>query len=253
MTDDVIEILRHGFVTTEVRFPGWPQIRTRREGLDTYFNQLMCLRQECREFWINQTLLFQTYPHQRLLRAARQKPFEMQLINYRSQMQAARQEILNRWPEVLPANGAFTVTYSWPSSNPNESLTDKLYREEQLRIDQRFQQVHEQAEAEFRQKFLTILSELLLRVQGEGPRYSRQILRRWEVFLSWYRNLRYLLGTPLDQLIEQTAREVEFYDSDSVRYDIDVRTEFAAKLQSVFGVMMEMNKEGSYRGVHEPA
>jgi hypothetical protein len=140
-------------------------------------------------------------------------------------------------PEV---RGLFAVEWDFPSVEPPSylmRLNPDLYREEQERIANRFEEAVQLAEQAFLSEFSKLVSHLTERLTA-GPDRERKVFRDSAIanlveFFSRFRTLNVRSNAQLDDLVEQAQQVVRGIGSQELRNDAGLRQHVAAQLAGV--------------------
>ncbi len=221
------------------------------------FRKLTALRGRVTDYWRGLTLPY-VEPGVRLIRQADVEAFSHTLEGFRDELGQAAADLeavfeemkadargrLGRLydPADYPAEvrGLFGLAWDFPSVEPPNYLlrvAPELYRQEQERVAQRFEEAVRLAEQAFAAELAQLVSHLAERLaDGEGG--QRRVFRDTAVtnlteFFARFRQLSVRSSPELDALVEQAQQLVRGVTPQGLRDDDGLRRQLAAGMQQV--------------------
>lgn len=231
------------------------------------YRKLTCLRSRIAAYWRQVTLPY-VEPGMRLIRQEDIEKFAHTMEGYRDdlvhaelelaqafeQIKADAQRRLGRLydPSQYPAEvrGLFGVAWDFPAVEPPPylmRLSPEIYRQEQERVAQRFEQAVQLAEQAFLAEFARLVEHLCERLTtngtGEKKVFRDSILENLTDFFDKFRHLNVRSNQDLDALVERAQELVRGVTPGALREDADLRqriaTQFSQVQASIDGMLVD--------------
>ena len=194
----------------------------------------------------------------RLIRRDRIKDFEEQMAEYvqviagaganlESHYAAMRDEARRRlgdlydeteYPETI--GGEFRVSWEYPSFDPPAYLRDispKLYEQQAERLQRRFDEAVELAEAAFISEFAKLVGRLAERltgdVDGKPKTFKDTSVTKLKEFFSRFGELNIGSNEAFDAIVHDAKKLLGDTQPEQLREDLDLRAHIAEKLSTV--------------------
>jgi hypothetical protein len=169
---------------------------------------------------------------------------EAELNGVYDQIKADARQRLGRLynPQDYPSEvrGLFSVSWEFPSIDPPSylmQLNPDIYRQEQERVAQRFEQAVQLAEQAFIGELAKLVSHLTERLttgqDGEKKVFRDSAIANLTEFFSRFRDLNVRSNAQLDRLVEQAQQIVRGVQPQELRDNDGLRQHVAAQLASV--------------------
>jgi hypothetical protein len=136
--------------------------------------------------------------------------------------------------------GVFSLTWDYPSIEPPEYLlhyNPGLYRQQQARVQERFEQAVVLAENAFGERLQELISHLLDRLRGvetgETKQFSNSTVENFAKFAAEFRRMNIRGNTQLESLINQAQSIVSGVDSKAIRANGDLRQTLSTQMGEV--------------------
>lgn len=136
--------------------------------------------------------------------------------------------------------GVFSLTWDYPSIEPPEYLLNynpQLYRQQQARIQERFEQAVVLAENAFGERLQELIDHLLERLRGvetgEAKRFSNSTVENFAEFAAEFRRMNIRGNTQLESLINQAQSIVSGVDSKAIKANGDLRQTLSTQMNEV--------------------
>ena len=221
------------------------------------FRRLTAIRTRLGNYWRGLTLPY-TEPGIRLIRQSDVEPFVHVMEGFREELAQAESELAIAYNEIkadarqrlgrlfnlsdYPAEvrGLFAVTWEFPSVEPPDylmRLNPEIYRQEQERVAQRFEEAVRLAEQAFLEEFARLVSHLSERLvtgtDGEKKVFRDTAVTNLTEFFERFRHLNVGSSEQLDALVGQAQQLVQGMSPQTLRDDQDLRRQVATQLGQV--------------------
>jgi len=225
------------------------------------FKAVTSIRSQTRAYWTSISLPFPETGI-RLVRQDTIDAFQAQMADFKRQLDAAVVRLDDEYaalkaaaenrlgslfnPADYPASlvGLFDVSWDFPSVEPPDylrQLNPELYEQECRRIQSRFEQTVELAEAAFTEELSRLVSHLSERLSGQEdgrPKVFRDsAVGNLREFFDRFRSLNVRSNEQLDTLVDQCERIVEGAEPRELRNNSGLRQQVATQLSSIQSVL----------------
>ncbi len=221
------------------------------------FQQVTAVRSQIISYWKGMSLPFPE-PGVRLIRQDDVQAFNARMSQYRDELRLAVDNLDQQFEQLKRAaqnrlgslfnpidypptlRGLFGVDFEFPSVEPPEyllRLNPDLYRQEKLRIQQRFDDAVKLAEEAFVTEFGKLVSHLTERLTA-GPDGDRKIFRDSAItnlatFFQRFRSLNVRSNADLERLVETAQQVLAGADPHLVRNSPSLRQHITTQLAGV--------------------
>ena len=221
------------------------------------FRNLTAIRSRLGSYWRGLTLPF-TEPGIRLLKQADIQTFVHTMEGFRDELVEAESALNTVYDEIKAdarrrlgrlynpgdyppeVRGLFGVEWDFPSVEPPSylmQLDPDIYRQEQERVAQRFEEAVHLAEQAFISEFAKLVSHLAERL-GNGEDGERRIFRdsavtNLEEFFNRFRQLNVRSNEDLDHLVEDAREMVRGVTPQSLRQNGQLRVQIASQMNQM--------------------
>lgn len=201
-------------------------------------------------------------PGIRLIRQDDVPVFDVQMTTLRAELDEAVEQLNERYGELRDAArtrlgrlfnsadypdslvGLFRVEHDFPSVEPPEylrELSPELFRQEQARIQQRFNEAVRLAEEAFTVEFAKLVSHLTERLSGTDdgkPKVFRDsAVENLSAFFQRFRDLNVGSDAELERLVEEAQQIVRGVAPQSLRDNSQLRQQIVTQLSGVQSVL----------------
>jgi len=212
------------------------------------YKALTAIKSQAQAYWRKMTLPF---PQQgiRLMRQADIPAFEAQMADFKQQLedavhvlqqeyenikQTARETLgqlynENDYPTSL--ENIFAIYWEYPNVDAPQYLmafSPELYRQEQLRAQQRFEDAVLLAENAFAEELQTLVEHLLSRLEpgptGEQKKFNSSTITKFQEFADNFRRMNVRSNAELNSLIDRAASIVQGVDAKMLRTNGNLRS-----------------------------
>jgi hypothetical protein len=213
-------------------------------------------------------------PGIRLIRQEDVPIFDVQMTTLRAELDEAVEQLNDRYGELRdaartrlgrlfnPADypntlvGLFRVEHDFPSVEPPEylrKLSPELFRQEQARVQQRFNDAVRLAEEAFTAEFAKLVSHLTERLSGteDGkPKVFRDsAVDNLSEFFQRFRSLNVGSDADLERLVDDAQRVVRGVEPQALRDNTVLRQQIATQLSGVQAVLDGMMVDRPRRNI----
>jgi hypothetical protein len=222
------------------------------------FRAVTAIRTRITDYWRGVTLPFPE-AGVRLIKHSEVEGFDKQMADHKAELedavraldrhfeelkQAAAQRLGSLYNAVdYPATllGLFGVSWDYPNIEPPDyliGLSPDLYRQEQERVEARFEEAVQLAEQAFLEEFSKLVAHLTERITGMSEDGTPKVFRDSAVgnlcvFFERFRSLNVRSNQRLDALVVQAQRAVRGVAAQDLRDSQSVRREVSAQLARV--------------------
>ena len=201
-------------------------------------------------------------PGIRLIRQDDVPVFDVQMTTLRAELDEAVEQLNERYGELRDAArtrlgrlfnsadypdslvGLFRVEHDFPSVEPPEylrELSPELFRQEQARIQQRFNEAVRLAEEAFTVEFAKLVSHLTERLSGTDdgkPKVFRDsAVENLSAFFQRFRDMNVGSDAELERLVEEAQQIVRGVAPQSLRDNSQLRQQIVTQLSGVQSVL----------------
>jgi hypothetical protein len=222
------------------------------------FRAVTAIKTKITDYWRGLTLPFPE-PGVRLIKHDQVESFDQQMADYRAELedavrtldqyfdelkQAAAQQLGTLYnPADYPSTliGLFGVSWDYPNVDPPDYLigvSPDLYRQEQARVQARFEEAVQLAEQAFLDEFAKVVAHLTERISGTNEDGMPKVFRDSAVdnlsdFFERFRSLNVRSNQQLDDLVARAQRAVRGVAAQDLRDSQSIRQEVATQLARV--------------------
>ena len=221
------------------------------------FRDVTAIRGQIQSYFRNVSLPYPE-PGIRLVRQTQLSAFSDQLSLYRTQLEAAVDELDGHYSELQSAarrrlgtlynsadypgslRGLFLVDWDFPAVEPPDYLrqiSPELYEQEQARVVARFEEAVRLAEEAFTGELSKLISHLCERISGSAdgkPKIFRDsAVTNLHEFFERFRTLSVRSDADLEQLVNQAQQLLQGIDPQTLRHERSVRQQLGRQLAVV--------------------
>jgi hypothetical protein len=222
------------------------------------FRTVTAIRTKITDYWRGLTLPFPE-PGVRLIKHDQVEGFDQQMADYRVELEDAVRTLDQYFEELkeaaakqlgtlyndadYPATlvGLFGVSWDYPNVDPPDYLigvSPDLYRQEQARVQARFEEAVQLAEQAFLDEFAKVVAHLTERITGVNEDGTPKVFRDSAVenlteFFERFRSLNVRSNQQLEDLVTQAQRAVRGVAAQDLRDSQSIRQEVTTQLARV--------------------
>ena len=225
------------------------------------FKAVTAVKNRAASYWKAVSLPF-TEPGIRLIRQDKVETFDIQMHEYRQELEEAVVELDLRYTDLKDAAqqrlgtlfdsadypgslaGMFEITWDFPSVEPPDylqQLNPALYQQECERVQQRFDEAVQLAEQAFIEELHNLVAHLTERLTGQSdgkPKIFRDsAVENLTEFFSRFRQLNIRSNEQLDELVDQCQQVVSGVEPQTLRENQVLRQSVVQELGEVQGVL----------------
>lgn len=215
------------------------------------------IRSQASLYWRGMTM---PYPQKgiRLIKQADVSAFDAKMTDFQAQLEKAVEGLSAQYeaiketareqlgdlfnPADYPSSleGQFAIRWSYPSIEPPEYLTQfnpKLYRQEQEKMQRRFEAAIQMAENEFCEQMTELVNHMLglLQDNPDGTRktFKTNTVENFQKFYDEFRKFNTRDNSQIERILGRAAAVMSGTDIGALRQNTDIRRHVAEQLQAV--------------------
>ena len=180
-------------------------------------------------------------------------------LEYEEIKQSAREKLGDLYnPNDYPASleNMFAISWEYPSIDAPDYLlryNPSLYRQEQKRVQEKFETAVLMAENAFAEKLEELVDHLIERLtdttEGGAKRFHKSVIENFKEFYDNFRHMNVNSNQELEQLIKRAADIAAGVDVASLRDRRDIRQNLTAQMSTVKSALSQLMVDAPSRRV----